>query len=52
MAQVIEECKEFVKKHLSMMSETKKMLKKFAADKELYMEENTNYVCESLIKFE
>lgn len=34
------------------MRETKKLFKKFYKDKDDYMRLNSNFVCESLIKFE
>lgn len=35
-----------------MMEDTRKLIKSFAADKDLYMDQNTNFVCEQLILFE
>lgn len=52
MNNVIEECKEFTKNHLSMMEDTRKLIKSFTVDKDQYMDQNTNFVCEQLILFE
>jgi hypothetical protein len=46
MNNVIEECKEFTKNHLSMMEDTRKLIKSFTVDKDQYMDQNTNFVCE------
>jgi hypothetical protein len=46
MNNVIEECKEFTKNHLGMMEDTRKLIKSFTVDKDQYMDQNTNFVCE------
>ena len=35
-----------------MMEDTRKLIKSFAADKDQYIHQNTNFVCEQLILFE
>lgn len=48
----IDDCKKFLKTHLEMMRDTKKLLKTYYKAKDSYMSQNQNFVFESLIKFE
>lgn len=46
MTEVINEAKEFSKAHLSRMIDIKDLMKKFVANRDEYLVENTNFVTE------
>lgn len=52
MCQTIEEAKEFAKAHLARMVDIRDLMKKFVANKDEYMVENTNFVIDQLTQYE
>lgn len=52
MYQTIQETKDFAKAHLSRMVDISDLIKKFVANRDEYMVENTNFVIDQLTQYE